>query len=176
MTPGCPASAPPGEEPSSAASAPVEGENTLQLPEFCGLRRRSPSLAEELDPPTGAQSGAGGGQGRGRGGGGRRAAPLGQSRGERGVRREEREEGAVVAPHALSGPWVSGSAVRPGRDGTGGPARGRVCGARSFPALAAVAAALGGERGLGVDSGARARGGSLARDARVLPQRAGAKA
>lgn len=63
----------------------------------------------------------------------------------------------MVAPHALSGPWVSGSAVRPGRDGTGGPARGRVCGARSFPALAAVGAALGGERGLGVDSG-RERG------------------
>lgn len=82
----------------------------------------------------------------------------------------------MPAPRALSGPWVGGSAVRPGRDGTGGPAGGRVCGAQSFPALAAVGAALRGERGLGVDSGARARRGGLARDARVLAPRAGAKA
>ena len=36
VTPGRPASAPPGVEPNSAASAPGEGENTLQLPGFCG--------------------------------------------------------------------------------------------------------------------------------------------
>lgn len=156
VTPGRSASAPPGVEPSSAASAPGEGESTLQLPGFCGLRRRSPPLAEELDPPTGAQSGAGGGRGRGRVGGGRRAAPLGQSRGERGVRREEREEGAVVAPRALSGPWVSGSAVRPGRDGR---PRGRARLWRQvFPGARGGRCCLGGRAGAGGGLGGESAG------------------
>lgn len=165
VTPGCPASAPPGEEPSSAASAPVEGENTLQLPEFCGLRRRSPSLAEELDPPTGAQSGAGGGQGRGWGRAG--AGPGGRwpasgasgsvARGARGPERGTRGGGCGGAARALRamGKWLCGASGT-GRDGR---PRARASLWRPvFPGARGGRCCLGGRAGAGSGLGGESAG------------------
>lgn len=177
VTPGCPASTPPGEEPSSAACEPGEGESTLQLPEFCGMRRCGPHPSRKGWPhqpsPERGWGRGWAGQGGAGGGGSASGAPGSVARGARGP---QRGAGGGCCWRRARSPTMGRCCSRCARDGRDGrPRREGEFAAQSFPALAAVGAALrasGGWGGLGGESAPRWFGP----DARCPAPRAGAKA
>lgn len=138
--PGCPASAPLSEEPTSDTWVSELGEtkSALQLPEVLGLRGRPPPPRGRIGPTNRRPERGGGGARAWRGGAGRDCGEAAGLRRPRPVARRARgwragrAEGLGRAPRDLAGPWVRGSVACPGT-GLAAPRRGRRCPAGSPP-------------------------------------------